>query len=88
MASKHKSEVHEMRLEPLDGQSGVISHTTHKLARGGQGGGPDYDYDTEKIHHPTLKHLTSHIAETMGQHFGKESAAEERNEAKAEGGEE
>jgi hypothetical protein len=63
-----KAEVTGMRLEPLD-KGGVVSHLETRVKRSGQGGGPDYDHDTERVGHPTLEHLQKHVAKHMGAFF-------------------
>ena len=68
-----RMELHEIRIEPLghkgDGK-GVISHVTHMVPRGGQGGGPSHDVSEEKTHHPTLEHMVNHFKEPLKHYFG------------------
>ena len=68
-SSRSKPELIGIRIEPLDNRSGVISHVEKRIRRGGQGGGPDADYETERTHHPTMEHLHEHLAEHLGHCF-------------------
>jgi len=65
-----KSMVHEIVLQPMDEKTGVVSHTTYKTKRSGQGGGPDYDHESTSHAHPSMDHLIGHIKEHLGPHFG------------------
>lgn len=65
--AKGKSEVMEVSFRPAKG--GVISETRSRTKRGGQGGGPDYDYETENGVHPTVKHAAAHLEKTLGHAF-------------------
>ena len=60
--TKGRKKLHEVTLRPIEGAH-VISETVHKIARGGQGGGPEYDMDrTERVHathEDMIKHLTN-----------------------------
>ncbi len=69
-----KPEVDEVSFKPAEG--GVISETRSKYKRGGQGGGPDYDYEHTTAIHSTIEHAQAHLAKTMGGHYGKESEPE------------
>lgn len=66
--AKGKSEVCEVSFKPAKG--GLVSETRTKSKRGGQGGGPDYDYETENGVHSTLEHASKHLKSTLGHHFG------------------
>jgi hypothetical protein len=62
-----KAEIVEVSFKPATG--GIVSETRSKMRRGGQGGGPDWDYETESGVHPTLKHASEHLKATLGHHF-------------------
>lgn len=61
---KTKAEVHEMRLAPAE--NGVLSETTHRTPRGGQGGGGDHDYSTKRKLHTDSASLHAHLKEIFG----------------------
>ena len=63
-----KSEIDGMTLRPASG--GVVSETTTKTKRSGQGGGPSHEYETETAVHPSAEHLMGHIQKHMGDCFG------------------
>jgi hypothetical protein len=71
-------EVCEVSFKPAKG--GVISETRTKMKRGGQGGGPDYDYKTENGVHPSMEHASAHLKSTLGHSFT-DTEAEENAEA-------
>ena len=58
---KGKESIDEVAFRPIAGAHS-ISVTRTKTARGGQGGGPDFDYESEEKVHPTLKHAQAHLA--------------------------
>lgn len=66
MAGK-KGELIEVSFKPAKG--GVISETRSKHKRGGQGGGPDYDYETENAVHSSAEAAGKHLASTMAHCF-------------------
>lgn len=68
MANKGKREVEAVEFRPAKG--GVISETKTKVHRGGQGGGPDYDYEREETGHPTHEHAAAHLKKMLGHAFG------------------
>ncbi len=68
-----KAEVTGVNYSPAKG--GVISETSTRKKRPGQGGGSDFDHATEKAVHPTLKHAQDHMASTMGKFFAAKDAA-------------
>jgi hypothetical protein len=70
--SRGKGEISEIRLEPMPKGQGVISHTESKFKRGGQGGGPMNDYETEKNHHPDEESLHAHIKAKLGHCFAEQ----------------
>jgi hypothetical protein len=74
----HKGRLCEISFRPADG--GAISETRTVYKRGGQGGGPDVDYDHETAVHPTLEHAVKHLRKTLGPAFGDEEEAEAREE--------
>jgi len=59
-----KGEVMGLEFKPAKG--GLISETTTKYKRGGQGGGPMEDHERESAVHPTIKHAQEHLAAVMG----------------------
>ena len=56
---KGKTRVHRISFERAKG--GLVSSAEHRTYRGGQGGGPEYDYDEEKTVHPTMEHAKAHL---------------------------
>lgn len=84
MAKGHKGEIEHIMLRPAKG--GVVSSTSMKYKRGGQGGGPSHDYEEETRVHPTHEHLASHLKDVLGHVY--EHAAEEEKEVKSGGKEE
>jgi hypothetical protein len=64
-----KKELVSVELRPAKG--GVISRTNMKTSRGGQGGGPSYDHNSEETVHPTMEHMQAHIGKMMGMAFPK-----------------
>jgi hypothetical protein len=76
-----KAELLEVSYKPAQG--GVISETRTRMKRGGQGGGPDYDHETEQAVHPTLEHAQKHLSKVFGKTFGghEEPAAEGKEAA-------
>jgi hypothetical protein len=59
-----KRELLEVSYRPAKG--GLISETRTRTPRGGQGGGPDFDHETEQAVHKNLKHAQAHLAKCMG----------------------
>lgn len=47
-------------------KNGIISEARVRTKRSGQGGGPDYDHETETAVHPNAKHAQAHLAALMG----------------------
>jgi hypothetical protein len=68
-----KTEVEEISFRPATG--GAVSDVRTKTRRGGQGGGPDYDYDHQTAVHATLEHAQAHLAKHLGDCFGSSEAA-------------
>ena len=68
-----KPEVVRISFEPAEG--GLVSETHMKYKRGGQGGGPDYDHETERGIHSTMEDAQAHLEEHFGKHFGAKKAA-------------
>ena len=56
-----KSELVEVSYRPAKG--GIVSETRTRTRRSGQGGGPDYDHETEQGVHPTTQHAQAHLKE-------------------------
>lgn len=77
MAEKEKKpgQVMGVRYEPADG--GMVSHTETRFARGGQGGGPEYDHETKPGVHKSMASAVKHLKATMGDCFGDGGAEEE-----------
>lgn len=66
-----KRELEHVRFEPAE--DGAMSTASFKVKRGGQGGGPTHDYESDKpVIHPTLKHAQDHLATVMGDCFASE----------------
>lgn len=76
-----KPEIQSVNFEPAEG--GLVSETRMKYKRGGQGGGPDYDYETERAIHPSIEHAAEHLREKLGHHFGAKKATKEEAPAEA-----
>jgi hypothetical protein len=74
----HKGRLCEISFRPADG--GAISETRTVYKRGGQGGGPDVDYDHETAVHPTLEHAVKHLKKELGPHFQEEYEGEDEDE--------
>ena len=70
-----KSELMGVDFTPAKG--GVISETRTRIKRGGMGGGPDFDHNSVKAVHPTLKHAQDHMASVMGKYFAAKDAKPE-----------
>ena len=47
-------------------KNGIISETRTRTARGGQGGGPDYDLDHETAVHRNAGEAQAHLGRVMG----------------------
>lgn len=75
--AKHKGEVESVTFRPAKG--GVVSETTTAYKRGGQGGGPDREYEHETAVHPTHEHAAAHLKSMLGHAYASEE------EEKAEG---
>lgn len=62
-----KRVVHEMVISPAKHPPGsYTTETRFKKARGGQGGGPAYEYETEHGAHESLDGLHDHIDKMLG----------------------
>lgn len=59
-----KRELVEVNVRPA--KNGYISEARLRTKRSGQGGGPDYDHETETAVHPNVKHAQAHLAKLMG----------------------
>lgn len=64
----------EISFRPAEG--GAVSETRTEYKRGGQGGGPDVDYDHETAVHPTLEHAVKHLKAALGPAFAGQHAEE------------
>lgn len=71
-----KPEVESIEFRPAEGPA-LISTTRTKYKRGGQGGGPSHDYESEEAVHTSLEDAHEHLNEHFGGHFGKKSAKKE-----------
>lgn len=61
--------IDEVSFRPMKGgkkEAGIISHTRTKYDRGGQGGGPEADYESEERYHPTIAHAVKHLKSAFG----------------------
>ena len=56
-------------------KGGIVSKTTHKIARGGQGGGPAFDFESEDAVHPTAKHAAGHLQAMFHSESGTDKGA-------------
>lgn len=75
-SSRGKPEVKEVSFKPAKG--GIVSETRKEVKRGGQGGGPNYDYEHETAVHPTIESAHAHLTAMMGHAFaGKEEKADD-----------
>jgi hypothetical protein len=72
-----KGRLCEISFRPAEG--GAISETRTEYKRGGQGGGPDVDYDHETAVHPTLEHAVKHLKKELGPHFHEEPEEEDED---------
>jgi hypothetical protein len=73
-SSKGKKIFKSIEFTPAKG--GAISEARYQVNRGGQGGGPMYDYDTVRSIHPTKEDAAKCLTDTLMKHFG-ESEAED-----------
>lgn len=63
-----KSTIESVSFRPAKG--GVISETSHRTKRSGQGGGPMHDYDHETAVHPSMEHAQAHLGKMLGDCYG------------------
>ncbi len=73
-AERSKGEVKEVSFRPAKG--GVVSETRREYKRGGQGGGPMMDHESETAVHADMKSAMSHMKSCMGHCFKGESESE------------
>jgi hypothetical protein len=73
-----KGRLCEISFRPAEG--GAISETRTEYKRGGQGGGPDVEYDHETAVHPTLEHAVKHLKKELAPHFQEEFKQDEPEE--------
>lgn len=59
-----KPELVEVAYRPA--KNGIISETRTRTPRGGQGGGPDFDHDTEMGVHANAQDAQAHLGKLMG----------------------
>jgi hypothetical protein len=69
-----KPEILEVAFKPAKG--GVVSETRTRTPRGGQGGGPSFEHDSEQGVHPTMEHAVAHLKSSLGHCFGAAPEAE------------
>lgn len=74
-SSRGKTEVTHVSFKPAKG--GIVSETHKETKRGGQGGGPMHDYDTETAVHPTIESAHAHLTAMMGHAFAGKSEAKD-----------
>lgn len=75
-AKRGKGEVESVSFKPLK-KGGVLSSTHRVFKRGGQGGGPVHDYESEDAAHPTLESAHAHLKAMMGHAFKGEAKGDE-----------
>jgi len=76
---KGKSKLEEVTFRPAKGGHS-ISSTRMKTARGGQGGGPSFDYHSDETMHKTLKDAQGHLAKVFHTEAGTDKEDAEYNE--------
>lgn len=71
-----KPKIIAMEFRPAEG--GMVSETHTETPRGGQGGGPMMDHDSETAVHGSMEHAVAHMKKHMGHCFkgGGEAEAE------------
>lgn len=74
-SSRGKPEVQEVTFRPAKG--GVVSETRMKYKRGGQGGGPMNDYESQTAVHSSHEEPSKHLKAMLGRCFGNEEKGEE-----------
>lgn len=72
-----KPELLEVSYRPAKG--GVVSETRTRTKRSGQGGGPDFDHESETGVHPSLEHAQAHMASVLSDCFTGGSAKPQPN---------
>ena len=82
MPKKGHREVESVSYRPAKG--GIISETRHKTFRGGQGGGPNFDWGSDDAVHPSMEHAMKHLKSMMGSVFGEAQKDGENEPAKGE----
>jgi hypothetical protein len=78
-AQKSKPEVESVSFRPAKG--GMISETHMRIKRGGQGGGPVHDYESNTAVHPDMKSAHAHLTAMLGHSFegpSRESVVDEK----------
>lgn len=71
MAAKGKRTVESVEFRRADHPKGsFVSETRHKIARGGQGGGPEFDYKHETGVHESIEHAQKHLAKMFSVESG------------------
>jgi hypothetical protein len=68
-----KGEVTEVGFRPAKG--GVVSETRRRFKRSGQGGGPDFDHETETAVHATPESAAAHLKTVLGHAFAESTEA-------------
>ncbi len=76
---KGTKKLEEVTFRPAKGGHS-ISSTRFKTARGGQGGGPSFDYNSEETMHPTAEHAAKHLAKVFHAEAGTDKEGAEYNE--------
>lgn len=76
---KGKSKLEEVTFRPAKGGHS-ISSTRFKTQRGGQGGGPSFDYNSEETMHPTAEHAAKHLAKVFHAESGTDQPGAEYDE--------
>ena len=61
-----KRELVAVEFRPASPKGSLISEARMRTRRSGQGGGGDYDHESETTAHPNVKHAVAHLAKLMG----------------------
>ena len=84
-STKSKPEVVAVEFRPLK-EGGVMSTTRTETKRGGQGGGPSMDYESEDRAHSTMEDAHAHLTKCLGHCMPEGKADEADRDTKADKG--